>query len=197
MNHFANIICTDTSNSSPKFNSRAHFFRISDANCPILLNYDQVRIAGIRVKFYPDNCNVVNAGTVIQQTSSMPLICYRVDYDDATVIDETEAGFKTLQNQSGAKTRVFNKPISLFFKPRQKLYTLSSDAASSQAAVIPFSRRNPWLDTALGENVEFFGIKWMVMMPPFRVAPGGESHEFKYHYQWTYYLQAKNMVAQG
>lgn len=144
--------------------------------------YDQFKITGIKATFVPQvNVNESATGSGATDRMVVPTITMYVDENDATN-GEVEADMIVRGN---AKTRMFNKPVSIFFKP--KVLKGVGGLSGAQAIATDPYRKGTWLNTTKGQGDEcpHYGLKWCV------TNAGATSQETTYRLFFTYYLAFK------
>lgn len=160
--------------------SEAMEFKLQDVadNVTYAGLYDQYKINGIKVQFYPQE--IVN-----QQASPanfvIPTMTYSVDYND----NNTTWAEADLLLRENVKTRLFNKPISVFIKPKPLLV----DGGAQSATFLLPRNKSFWLATHdSDDNIDqtpYYGLKYIVSNG------GGSSQQSYYRIVTTYYVSFK------
>lgn len=124
---------------------------------------DQYRIVGVKVTFCPSQRESLlghfgdDGGAPAKQIYGFtPRICWAIDLDDATTQPLTKAGLIALRERPYSKTTDFNRPVSVWLRPRA-LGTAQSGSGTASYLL----NRKLWLDTNNG-TVDHFGLKYYV-----------------------------------
>jgi len=174
----ANIFPSATSQST----YFSYIFRFSDL--PTVSEFtglfDQYRILGVKITFYP---YAVNAFVIsnTQQTLEIPQLYTVLDYDDATV----PTTFTSLDEYKNCKIFQFRRPYSRYFSPKllsQSLFTATS-GTFGQLSVSPKN----WVDMA-NTNVNYYGLKGALVLTNSSVLPNPNA---VIRVTATYYFQTK------
>lgn len=149
---------TVTSNTAT-YGGFAYTFCMVDA-INNLAGYDYYKIVGAKLTLRPNyNCffNQEPNGEV-----AMPLITWAVDYDDGGAPASTVAGFNTLRATGNSKMASFNKPISIYCKPRMNITAV--ELATPTAGNTILNSKNAWVNTTV-DDVVYRGVKYVVRVP--------------------------------
>lgn len=107
--------------------------------------FDQYRINAVKLMMFPELTSYVSG-----QSFALPEMYYAIDLDDSTA----PQGVGELNQRGNCKHRPFNRPISLYFRPRvqQAIFISAGTVANSPMT------KNPWIDMA-STNVPHYGFK--------------------------------------
>ena len=175
--------------------SAAMIFQVADllnfqesAGPPVVIGampkiFDYYQIRGVQVKFYPVSQLTVAGTANIPYANTM--IAYKKDYDDATPIP-------TFANamESDCKVRQFDRPITVFLRPRVQQQINSTVAGGVGAPVTAFPARpqNLWCDMR-HMDVQHLGLKFIINSPG---NPAGQVQTMKV--VATYYVALKGQL---
>lgn len=136
--------------------------------------FDQYKISGVKVTFHPmQPVNMSMSSGSTYTTVAIPTITYATDNTDANV----EQSFQLLE-RSNAKVRMFNRPVSIYFKPQLSL--VADDMNNVQ---LPY-KKSLWLSTD-NSRTRYNALKW-------HVEDGGDNASaVQYRVLVTYYIQLK------
>lgn len=114
--------------------------------------YDQFRICGIKIRFFPPyNMALVPSSSATQTFANIPVIYTAIDYDNSS----TPSSQTTIDNYTTVRCRYFNRPHSRYFKPRPVSFSAITQV-NGQYGNIPL-RPNTWIDCAYS-NTSHFGL---------------------------------------
>ena len=140
--------------------------------------FDQYRILGVKMTLYPQS-NTAEAGT--QSDTSLPrgipTLTWAIDLDDSS----TPTELQVLMEDSRSHTRYFNKPVSIFLKPRAH-----NTIAGSAQALLP---RGTWVDSNY-DQVPYYGVKFGIHVPS--PNPSTQTPWFAFKTQIKIYLQCRH-----
>lgn len=151
--------------------------------------YDQYKITGIKATFFPQVVvNETATGAGASDRMVVPTLVYAVDYDD----DDTSFDSDSLLLRNDAKVRLFNKPVSVYFKPKPLMSVNTAEDGSQSANVASLgSKQSQWLSCAdaknVGITVPHFGLKHIVSNGG--AVPQGTTYQVLF----TYYLAFRSM----
>lgn len=142
--------------------------------------YDQYKITGVKVQIFPQE--IVNQYTGGSSGNFVvPTITYSIDHND----NNTSWSEADLLQRENVKTRLFNKPLSIFIKPKPLLI----DGGATATTFLQPSKRSFWLATHdIDDNIDqtpYYGLKFIVSNG------GGSSQQSFYRVVTTYYVAFK------
>lgn len=140
--------------------------------------FDQYRILGVKLTYIPNS----NVATGLPQGTGaaprgIPTISWVIDLDDST----PPTSVNNLLEHQRCHTRYFNKPISIFFKPRAH-----NTIAGSSSALLP---RSQWIDFTY-DTVPYYGAKIAIHVPD--EDPNVNSPWFTYKVLMKVYFQCRH-----
>lgn len=110
--------------------------------------YDQYRILGVKITFYPQYTNF-NATTTASGAASCPEIYTAIDLDSANA----PASISELDQYTTCRRQIFNRPHSRYFRP-----TALGALYVGAAATGYYTLGKKWIDMA-NSDAPYYGIK--------------------------------------
>jgi len=140
--------------------------------------FDQYRILGVKLMFIPNS----NVSTGLAQGTGawprgIPTISWVIDLDDSN----PPTSVNNLLEHQRSHTRYFNKPISIFVKPRAH-----NTIAGSSSALLS---RSQWIDFTY-DTVPYYGVKVAIHVPDEN--PNVNSAWFTYKVITKVYFQCRH-----
>lgn len=112
--------------------------------------YDQFRLCAVKVTLTPQFINFFSGTTPL----GVPTIYTALDFDDTANVTANEiVAYRT------CRRRLFNRPVSRYFKPRALMGVFTSGSTTVVGAGV--SPRNTWYPTTEGDII-FLGMKGVV-----------------------------------
>lgn len=120
---------------------------------------------------------------------NIPLIYWRVDLDDSEAVSPDQSGLKDLLTVQSTKHRMFNRPVSVYFRP--VCHAEGAEASGTVKILMGRGKRSPWIDT-VDNNFLYDGLKVMVYTP--KVQGAAAENSFGFIIEKTLYCLHRNKL---
>jgi len=169
-----NTTYTGPTASAPNGVGGANYYTLADVpNVGEFLNlFDNFRITGIKLKFFPPWIDSTSTSTNIGQ------FYYAFDNDSAAA----PTSITDLQQYPNHHSRSLNsQPFTFFFRPR----AVNLLSTSSVYGIAP---KGQWVDTVSSSGAQYFGFRWW-----WQETGGISTYSLTMPVEQTYYLQFKGL----
>lgn len=145
--------------------------------------YDNYRIRGVRVTFYPHSSNYWNSSGNNETTGGIPWLIVAPDNDS----NETLSYEEFLQ-RGGVRQWSFTKPVSVYIPWPTLAIGVHTSGGAQRTVMI---KAGEWLDMA-NHDVAHYGLHYGMNLPRLDILPS-IIPEFQWSRQTTFYLELRGV----